>query len=62
MKLFLNVAIVVSLLILLASLIWYIWDPANRELAKKISATLLVVFVGEMFAKFTMIMREELRR
>lgn len=60
MKLFLNVAIVVSLLILLASLIWYIWDPANRELAKKISATLLVVFVGEMFAKFAMIMREEL--
>lgn len=60
MKLFLNVAIVVSLLILLASLIWYIWDPANRKLAKKISATLLVVFVGEMFAKFAMIMREEL--
>ncbi len=60
MKLFLNVAIVVSLLILLASLIWYIWDPANQELAKKISATLLVVFVGEMFAKFAMIMREEL--
>lgn len=60
MKLFLNVAIVVSLLILLASLIWYIRDPANRELAKKISATLLVVFVGEMFAKFAMIMREEL--
>ena len=60
MKLFLNVAIVVSLLILLASLILYIWDPANRELAKKISATLLVVFVGEMFAKFAMIMREKL--
>lgn len=60
MRLFLNVAIVVSLLILLASLIWYIWDPVNQELAKKISATLLVVFVGEMFAKFAMIMREEL--
>lgn len=60
MKLFLNAAIVVSLLILFASLIWYIWDPANRELAKKIIATLLVVFVGEMFAKFAMIMREEL--
>lgn len=59
MRLFLNVAIVVSLLILLASLIWYIWDPANRELAKKISETLLVVFVGEMFTKFAMIMREE---
>lgn len=60
MKLFLNVAIVVSLLILFASLIWYIWDPANHELVKKIIATLLVVFVGEMFAKFAMIMREEL--
>lgn len=60
MKLFLNVAIVVSLLILFASLIWYIWDPANHELAKKIITTLLVVFVGEMFAKFAMIMREEL--
>lgn len=60
MKLFLNIAIVVSLLILFASLIWYIWDPANQELAKKIIATLLVVFVGEMFAKFAMIMREEL--
>ena len=59
MKRFLNVAIVVSLLILLASLTWYIWDPANRELAKKISETLLVVFVGEMFTKFAMIMREE---
>lgn len=59
MKLFLNIAIVVSLLILFASLIWYIWDPANQELAKKIIATLLVVFVGEMFAKFAMIMREE---
>lgn len=65
MKRFLNVAlnvvIAVSLLILLASLIWYIWDPANRELAAKITVTLLVVFVGGMFAKFTMIMREELR-
>lgn len=60
MKRFLNAAIVVSLLILFASLIWYIWDPANQELAKKIIATLLVVFVGEMFAKFAMIMREEL--
>lgn len=60
MKLFLNVAIVVSLLILFASLIWYIWDPANHELAKKIITTLLVVFVGEMFIKFAMIMREEL--
>lgn len=60
MKLFLNIAIVVSLLILFASLIWYIWDPANRELAKKIIVTLLVVFVGEMFIKFAMIMREEL--
>lgn len=60
MKRFLNFAIVVSLLILFASLIWYIWDPANRELAEKIMTTLLVVFVGEMFAKFAMIMREEL--
>lgn len=60
MKRFLNIVIVASLSILFASLIWYIWDPANRELAKKISATLLVVFVGEMFAKFAMIMREEL--
>lgn len=60
MKTFLNVAIVVSLLILFASLIWYIWDPVNQELAKKIVATLLVVFVGEMFTKFAMIMREEL--
>lgn len=60
LKLFLNVAIVVSLLILFASLIWYIWDPANHELAKKIITTLLVVFVGEMFIKFAMIMREEL--
>ena len=60
MKRFLNIAIVVSLLTLFASLIWYIWDPANQELAKKIIATLLVVFVGEMFAKFAMIMREEL--
>lgn len=60
LKRFLNVAIVVSLLILFASLIWYIWDPANHELAKKIITTLLVVFVGEMFAKFAMIMREEL--
>ena len=60
MKRFLNVAIVVSLLTLFASLIWYIWDLANQELAKKIVATLLVVFVGEMFAKFAMIMREEL--
>ena len=56
----LNIAIVVSLLTLFASLIWYIWDLANQELAKKIVATLLVVFVGEMFAKFAMIMREEL--
>lgn len=55
MKQFLNIAIVVSLLILFASLICYIWDPANQELAKKIIATLLVVFVGEMFAKFAMI-------
>lgn len=55
MKRFLNIAIVVSLLILFASLICYIWDPANQELAKKIIATLLVVFVGEMFAKFAMI-------
>lgn len=60
LKLFLNVAIVVSLLTLFASLIWYIWDPANHELAKKIAATLLVVFVGEMFTKFAIIMREEL--
>ena len=60
MKQFLNIAIVVSSLILFASLIWYIWDPADQELAKKIIATLLVVFVGEMFAKFAMIMREEL--
>lgn len=60
MKRFLNVAIVVSLLIMFASLIWYIWDPVNRELAKKIIATLLVVFVGEVFTKFAMIMRKEL--
>lgn len=60
MKKFLNIAIVISLLILFASLIWYIWDTANHELAKKIIKTLLVVFVGEMFAKFAMIMREEL--
>lgn len=60
MKTFLNVAIVVSLLILFASLIWYIWDPANHELAKKIIATLLVVFVGEAFTKFAMIIREDL--
>ena len=60
MKRFLNIAIVVSLLTLFASLIWYIWDPANQEFAKKIIATLLVVFAGEMFAKFAMIMREEL--
>lgn len=60
MKRFLNIVIVASLSILLASLIWYIWDPANQELAKKIIATLLVVFVGEMFTKFAMIMREEL--
>lgn len=60
MKQFLNVVIVVSLLILLASLIWYIWDPVNRELAKKISETLLIVFVGGMFAKFAMIIQKEL--
>ena len=60
MKQFLNVAIVVSLLILFASLIWYIWDPANHELVKKIVATLLVVFVSEAFIKVAMIMREEL--
>ena len=60
MKRFLNFVIVASLSILFASLIWYIWDPANQELAKKIIATLLVVFVGEMFTKFAMIMREEL--
>lgn len=60
MKRFLNIVIVVSLLILLASLIWCIWDPANQELAKKISKTFLIVFVGGMFVKVTMIMREEL--
>lgn len=60
MKQFLNAAIVISLLILFASLIWYIWDPANQELAKKIIATLLVVFVSEAFAKVAMIIREEL--
>lgn len=60
MKQFLNVVIVVSLLILLASLIWYIWDPVNRELAKKISETLLVVFVGGMFEKVTIIIPKEL--
>lgn len=60
MKRFLNAAIVVSLLILFASLIWYIWDPVNQELAKKIIATLLVVFVGEAFTKVAMIIREEL--
>lgn len=60
MKLFLNVAIVVSLLILFASLIWYIWDPANRELAEKIIVTLLVVFITGVFAKLVVIMREEL--
>lgn len=59
MKRFLNAAIVVSLLILFVSLIWYIWDPANQELAKKIIATLLVVFVSEGFAKVAMIIREE---
>lgn len=49
MKRFLNVAIVVGLLILFASLIWCIWDLANHELVKKIIATILIVFAWEVY-------------
>lgn len=62
MKQFLNAAIVISFLGLVGVLVWYIWDPGSRDLIRKITATLLVVYIDGVLAKLVVVIREEINK
>lgn len=62
MKTFLNATIVISFLGLVGVLVWHIWDPGSRDLIRKITATLFVVYIDGVLAKLIVVIREEINK
>lgn len=58
MKQFLNVAVVISFLSLVASIIWLVWD--QREVVFNTFYTALIVFVAVLVCKEVWIIAKEL--
>ena len=60
MKTFLNVAVVISFLSLVAAAIWLVWD--QREVVMNIFTTAFIVFGSALLCKEVWIIAKELRR
>lgn len=60
MKLFLNVAIVVSFFIVVATTIWVVWDQEGFSNAEKTAVSALIVFTTALLCKLVWVVAKEL--